>query len=87
MGQKKVLYHLAIRIGILMLLLIGLFIYEKADSIDQVAFFLSQTYCLFLLLEMIYFFVKKNKKLGLINLAIIITIEIIPILVLYLLLV
>jgi hypothetical protein len=75
MGQKKMLYHLAIRIGILMLLLIGL-----SDSIDQVAFFLSQTYCLFLLLEMIYFFVKKNKKFGLINLAIIIIIEIIPVL-------
>jgi len=85
--NQKMLYHLAIRIGILMLLLIGLFIYLKANSIDELAFFLSQTYCLFLLLEMIYLFIKKNRKLALINLAIIIIIEILPFLILLQLLV
>lgn len=85
--NQKMLYHLAIRIGILMLLLIGLFIYVKANSIDELAFFLSQTYCLFLFLEMIYLFIKKNRKLALINLAIIIIIEILPFLILLQLLV
>ena len=85
--DKKTLYHLGIRLGILILLLIFVFVYKKTGSIDEVAFFLSQAYCLFLLLEMIYFFVKKKKNLGLINLTILIAIEIIPILVLYLLLV
>lgn len=79
MGKKKALYHLGIRLGILILLLIGVFIFRKADSFE-LHFFLIQTYCLFLLLEMIYFFVKKNNNLALINLAFLIVIEIIPVL-------
>jgi hypothetical protein len=79
MGTKKPIYHFLIRIGILILLLIAFFI---KVNFDEIAFFLSQAYCLFLLLEMTYFFVKKNKKLALINLALLITIEILPILIL-----
>ncbi len=77
MDTKKPLNHLLIRIGILILLLIAVFIINS----DELAFFLSQAYCLFLLLEMIYFFVKKNKNLALINLTLLIIIEILPILV------
>lgn len=83
MDTKKLLYHLLIRIGILILILIAVF---KINS-DELAFFLSQVYCLFLLLEMIYFFVKKKKNLALINLALVIIIEILPVLVLIRLLV
>ncbi len=75
---KKPIYHFSIRIGILILLLIVFFIKVNAD---EIAFFLSQAFCLFLLLEMIYFFIKKNKKLALINLIILIIIEILPILI------
>ena len=78
MEAKKPIYHFLIRIGILILLLIVFFIKVNAD---EIAFFLSQAFCLFLLLEMIYYFIKKNKKLALINLALLITIEILPILV------
>lgn len=75
---KKPIYHFSIRIGILILLLIVFFIKVNAD---EIAFFLSQAFCLFLLLEMIYFFIKKNKKLALINLILLIIIEILPILI------
>lgn len=81
MNKKKVLYHLSIRIGILILLLISAFVYREIDFLE-LAFFLIQAYCLFLLLEMIYYFVKKNKNLALINLIFLIIIEIIPVLVL-----
>jgi hypothetical protein len=87
MTKRKILYHLGIRIGILLLLLISISIYAKVYSSDQFAFFLIQAYCLFLLLEMIYLFVKKKRNLGLINLTIIIIIEILPLIVLYRLLV
>lgn len=81
MDLKKILFHVLIRIAILILLLIGIFIYRKIDFFES-AFFLIQAYCLFLLLEMIYYFVKKNKNLALINLIFLIVIEIIPVLVL-----
>lgn len=77
MITKKTLYYILIRLGILILLLIGIFIFRKADSFE-LHFFFIQAYCLFLLLEMIYLFVKKNNNLALINLAFLIVI--IPIL-------
>lgn len=80
MDKKKTRYHSGIRIGILILLLTGVFIYRKADSFE-IHFFLIQAYCLFLLVEMIYLFVKKKNNLALINLAFLIVIETISILV------
>jgi len=87
MDTKKPLHHLLIRLGILIILLIGIYIYGflKVDFFS-LAFFSIQAYCLFLLLEMIYFFAKKYKNLALINLAFFIVIEIIPLLVIKLIL-
>jgi hypothetical protein len=96
MDTKKPLYHLLIRIGILILLIIGVFIYSKftyesnrsngelgaAVGFSVITLFLGQAYCLFLLIEMIYFFSKKNRNLALTNLTFLIIIELIPILVL-----
>jgi hypothetical protein len=64
MGKKKALYHLGIRLGILILLLIDVFIFRKADSFE-LHFFLIQTYCIFLLLEMIYFFCQEKQQFSL----------------------
>jgi len=81
MKTKKSLYHLLIRIGILILLLfIGIFINRKVNSFE-LPFFLIQAFALFLLLEMVYFFVKKNKTLAFINLTLLIVIEIVPVLI------
>ncbi len=93
MYKIKPVYHLLIRIGILILLLISVFVYswltydpneysrhlDPKIGPDVLAFFLTQIYCAFLLLEMIYFFVKKHKTLALTNLVLLIIIEIIPI--------
>ncbi|MBB4800767.1 hypothetical protein HNP37_000806 [Flavobacterium nitrogenifigens] len=93
---KKPLYHLLIRIGIFALLFIGIFAYSSYTydpnpynrhlnpkiGFFGLAFFLIQAYSLFLLLEMIYFFMKKHKNLAFINLAFLIIIEIAPVLVL-----
>ncbi|WP_426483376.1 hypothetical protein [Flavobacterium sp. 2] len=82
MDTKKTLYHLFIRLGILIAILVCIFLYGfiKVDFFAE-AFFLIQAYCLFLLLEMIYFFVKKFKNLALIDLGFLIVLEILPVLV------
>ena len=95
MDTKKPLFHLGIRIGILILLFIGVFIYgylnyppnqyprhlDPKIGFSVLTFILIQIFCLFLLIEMITFFAKKNKNLAIINLTILIIIET-PILVL-----
>jgi hypothetical membrane protein len=91
MDTKKPLFHLLIRIGIFILLFIGVFIYgylqyehnsneyqkhfEPKLALSLLTFILIQIFCLFLLLEMIYFFVKKRKILPLINLTFLLIIE------------
>lgn len=100
MDTKKPFYHLLIRITILILLIIGAFAYSKfameSNTYSDVgptagflflALVLGQAYCLFLLIEMIYLFSKKNKSLARTNLALLIIIEVLPILVLFQLLV
>jgi hypothetical protein len=94
MERKKIVYHLGIRIAILILLLIGVLMYchltydpnpynrhlNPQIGFWVLALFVSQIYCLFLLLEMIYFLIKKNKNLAVTNLVFFIAIEILPIL-------
>lgn len=89
MYTKKPLYHLGIRIGILILLLLGVFIYgyltynpnQSIRHVDPIVgfyilgFILIQIFCLFLLLEIIYLVEKKKKNLALINLTFISIIE------------
>jgi hypothetical protein len=86
---KKPLYHVLIRVGILILLLIGIFIYtyltydshQVIRHVDPIVgyyilgFILTQVFCLFLLLEIIYLVEKKKKNLALINLTFISVIE------------
>lgn len=87
---QKPLYHVLIRVGILTLLLIGVFIYtyltydshQVIRHVDPIVgyyiigFILTQVFCLFLLLEIIYLTEKKKKNLALINLTFLVIIEI-----------
>lgn len=90
MDTKKTLFHVIIRITILILLLIGGFLYyylnydpnqynrHLAPNVGFfiLAFILIQVFCLFLLLEIIYLVDKKRKNLAILNLTFISIIEI-----------
>ncbi len=88
MNAKKIILHLLIRIGILVLLVGSVFLlwyitldpHKHCDEFEHkhfdtglgffiIEFMAIQAFCLGMLIEMIYLFVKKKQNLGFTNLG------------------